>query len=787
MSTVKAPPVPSQLSIAAVAARAQTVCKTYGTGDATVHALDNVSVGIRRAEFTAIMGPSGSGKSTMLHVLAGLDRPTSGSIFIGDTDITTLSDKALTMLRRDQVGFIFQSFNLLPTMTAAENIVLPMRIAGRKPDQQWVDSIVRTVGLSDRLSHRPAQLSGGQQQRVAAARALASRPQIVFADEPTGALDSRSSAELLAFLRRAVTDMGQTVVMVTHDASRRLLRPRAVPDGRPDRRRDGASQRRQRPRLHEAAGGLTAMLSTTIRGMFAHKLRLALTTASIALGVAFLSGTLILTDTMHKAFDQLFGKVSSGTDAVVRQHAAFDAGDSGSASHKPLPASVLTTVEAVSGVRAAEGVVSGYALMTDTKGKAVLAAEGAPTNGASLPADKGLRGDVNLRTGHAPSGADQVAIDAHSADKHHIPLGANVRILFHGSTQSFTVVGTVTFGGAKDLGGSTSAYFDLPTAQRVLGTVGSFDQVNVAAEPGVSEATLTQRLSSAVPSGVEALTGAAITKEFSDAVSDGLGFVTVLFSVFAGIALFVGSFIIWNTFTMIVAQRSREIALLRAIGSTRGQVMRSVLLEATLVGLGASIVGLGLGVVVSKGLTVLMSAVGFSLPTTGIQLAPRTVVLSLFVGTVVTVVAAVTPARRATKVLPVEALRDATPGSKPLSRRRAVIGSILVAGGLVALFAGLFGGAGFPMFGLGMLLTVFGVTTLLPLAVRPVAAAIGWPLRLRGLPGELAQQNAVAQPAAHRIHVGRADDRSDVGRERRGARVVAEGIVRVSARRFHEG
>jgi putative ABC transport system ATP-binding protein len=163
------------------------------------------------------MGPSGSGKSTLLHMLAGLDRPTSGEVYLGGTEITSLGDKALTTMRRDRIGFIFQAFNLLPTMTAAENIVLPMKIAGRKPDDHWVASIVETVGLAGRLDHRPAQLSGGQQQRVAAARALASRPEIVFADEPTGALDSRSGTELLQFLRTAVDDLGQTVVMVTHD------------------------------------------------------------------------------------------------------------------------------------------------------------------------------------------------------------------------------------------------------------------------------------------------------------------------------------------------------------------------------------------------------------------------------------------------------------------------------------------------------------------------------------------------------------------------------------------
>ena len=201
------------------AAGAVNLSKSYGTGDATVTALDDVTVGLGAGEFTAIMGPSGSGKSTLLHMLAGLDRPTSGQVFLGDTDISTLSDKGLTLLRRDRIGFIFQSFNLLPTMTAAENIVLPLRIAGRTPDDHWVASVVDTVGLTERLGHRPSQLSGGQQQRVAAARALASKPQIVFADEPTGALDSRSGAELLGFLRKAVDELGQTVVMVTHDAT----------------------------------------------------------------------------------------------------------------------------------------------------------------------------------------------------------------------------------------------------------------------------------------------------------------------------------------------------------------------------------------------------------------------------------------------------------------------------------------------------------------------------------------------------------------------------------------
>ena len=200
-----------------VAARTIDLRKTYGKGDAAVVALDGVDLEIERGRFTAIMGPSGSGKSTLMHCLAGLDSVTSGQVFIGDVDVTGLSDKDLTLLRRDRVGFVFQAFNLVPTLSAQENILLPLAIAGRKPDEQWFDLVVGTVGLGDRLHHRPSELSGGQQQRVACARALVSKPEIIFADEPTGNLDSTSSAEVLSFLRRSVDEFDQTIVMVTHD------------------------------------------------------------------------------------------------------------------------------------------------------------------------------------------------------------------------------------------------------------------------------------------------------------------------------------------------------------------------------------------------------------------------------------------------------------------------------------------------------------------------------------------------------------------------------------------
>jgi len=207
-----APPVTT-----AAAATARNATKIYGSGDTEIRAIDHIDVEFAPSGFSAIMGPSGSGKSTLMHCMAGLDELTDGQAWIGDTDLTTLSERELTLLRREKLGFIFQAFNLIPTLSALENITLPMSLAGRTPDEAWLDHVVSTVGLGDRLSHRPKELSGGQQQRVAVARAMASRPQIIFADEPTGNLDSRTGSEILEFMKEAVTDLGQTIVMVTHD------------------------------------------------------------------------------------------------------------------------------------------------------------------------------------------------------------------------------------------------------------------------------------------------------------------------------------------------------------------------------------------------------------------------------------------------------------------------------------------------------------------------------------------------------------------------------------------
>jgi putative ABC transport system ATP-binding protein len=222
---VSTPPPPSALSAAAGAIDAR---KTYGIGDAAVHALDGITLSFEPGRFTAIMGPSGSGKSTLLHCLAGLDSLTEGAVFIGDTYLASLNDKQLTELRRKAVGFVFQAYNLIPTLNARENITLPLMLGGESGDEAWIDHVIDTVGLRDRLSHRPSELSGGQQQRVAVARALASRPTIIFADEPTGNLDSNSGAEILTFMRNAVDEFGQTIVMVTHDPYAASYADRAV-------------------------------------------------------------------------------------------------------------------------------------------------------------------------------------------------------------------------------------------------------------------------------------------------------------------------------------------------------------------------------------------------------------------------------------------------------------------------------------------------------------------------------------------------------------------------------
>ena len=337
--------------------------RSTARGEAEVRALDGVNVEFATARFTAIMGPSGSGKSTLMHSLAGLDSLTSGSVWIGDVELGQLKEKKLTQLRRDRIGFIFQSFNLIPTLTAIENVTLPMKLAGRKPDQEWLDTVVDTVGLGNRLHHRPSELSGGQQQRVAVARALAGKPHIVFADEPTGNLDSRTGAEILAFMRQAVRELGQTIVMVTHDpVAAVVLRPRGVPRRRSHRRRDRRPHCRQCLRPHPDFGR-SVMFKLTIKSIRANPARFLLTGVAVILGVAFMAGTLVLTDTIKKSYDDITLNVYKSTDAVVRSASQVKSTNGGTDVRGTVDASVLATVRATPGVKAAEAQQMGVAVV----------------------------------------------------------------------------------------------------------------------------------------------------------------------------------------------------------------------------------------------------------------------------------------------------------------------------------------------------------------------------------------------------------------------------------------
>jgi putative ABC transport system permease protein len=366
--------------------------------------------------------------------------------------------------------------------------------------------------------------------------------------------------------------------------------------------------------------------------------------------------------------------------------------------------------------------------------------------GTNLSVDPGLRGDITVRTGQAPQAPDEVAIDATSAERADEGIGDDVRILFQGAAESFTVVGIVGFGDEDNLGGSTTAFFELPTAQRLMGEKGVYDTIIVKAEDGVAAEELAERVDASLADGFEALTGDAVAEERAADVKEGLGFFTMLLMTLAGIALFVGSFIIWNTFSMQVAQRTRELALLRAIGATRRQVLRTILTEAVVLGLTASAAGVALGLGMARGLSALFEVFGFTMPAMTTVLEPRTIVVGLVVGTVTTVVAAVAPARRATRVLPVEALRDAAPTSQRFSRVRLGIGAVLTVGGVTGLLLALFGPAPAWVIAVGVVAAVLGVTTLAPLFMRTLAAVVGWPLRGRGVAGELARQNAMRNP-----------------------------------------
>jgi len=489
----------------------------------------------------------------------------------------------------------------------------------------------------------------------------------------------------------------------------------------------------------------------TIKGLLSHKLRFALTALAVMLGVAFMSGTLVLTDTISRTFDNLFADVNRGTDAYVRSAQSLSSGFGGPARRQRgrIPASLLPEIQSVPGAAAAEGNLQFYAQLVDKKGDAIgNPGQGAPTFGFNWGTVKALNPYRLQPGGRPPGGPDQVVIDAGSAKEAGFKVGDQVTILTQGPPTQYQIVGIAKFGDADSAAGSTAALFDTPTAQTIAGAPDQFDSISVVADPGVSQESLTDRIAAQLDNkSYQVLTGAQITKENQSDIKNALQFFNVALLVFALIALFVGTFIIFNTFSIVVAQRLRELALLRAIGASGRQVLGSVLTEAVIVGLFASVIGLGAGIVLSNVLKAVLDAFGFDIPAGGTVVSARTVIVALVVGTGVTIISAIVPARKASRVAPIAAMRDVATEGRPHSARRVLIGFVITAIGVLTLLAGLFGDQGIQFVGLGALIVFIGVFVVGPAVARPLSNWIGWPAaRLRGITGELARDNAMRNP-----------------------------------------
>jgi putative ABC transport system permease protein len=492
------------------------------------------------------------------------------------------------------------------------------------------------------------------------------------------------------------------------------------------------------------------MWNATLKGLLAHKLRLAATALAIVLGVSFVSGTYVLTDTITATFDQLFKQVTEGVDVAVRSQETFGGLETGQ-TRDPMPASLLDKVKAVDGVKEAEGSVTGFAQFIGKDGKPVSPG-GAPTLGVSIGQSSEFTAGSTMREGRRPSGPNEVVVDAKTAEDAGFRVGDRVRVLLQGPAREFTISGIIGFGEADNLAGATLAGFDLPTAQQVLNREGRFDEIDVAAQDGVSPEQLRDRVRAAVDPKYEVLTGTELAESSAAEINDTIGrFLSTALLAFAFVALLVGGFLIFNTFTIIIAQRTRELALLRCLGASRRQVLGSVLLESVVVAVVASLVGLGLGVLIAIGLRALLSGfLGADLPSTATQFEPRTVVVSLLVGLVVTVLAALLPALKATRVPPVAALQPETAFAPTgFRKRRIVLGVLITAVGVALLLAGLFRSEGNRLINVasGAVVVFFGVAILSPLIARPLARVIGWPFaKAFRLPGNLARQNAMRNP-----------------------------------------
>ena len=487
------------------------------------------------------------------------------------------------------------------------------------------------------------------------------------------------------------------------------------------------------------------MFRIALKSALTKKLRLFSTALSVILGVAFLSGTLVFTDTIKRTFNDLFADVFADTDSYVRSATTVDLG-MGNEQRGRIPESVVDTVRTVPGVDDAQGVVQGFAQLVGSDGKAIGdPGRGAPTFGMNYVS--GAMSPWQLTEGSRPPGPGELVIDKGSADRGDLEVGDSVTLLTQTGPHQLPLVGTARFGSIDSPGGASVSLFDLATAQTLLiGGAGQIDAVMVQAVDGVTQDVLTARLAAVVPDGTEALTGNAITEETQNNIEEALGFFNTFLLVFAAIGLVVACFTIYNTFQIIITQRTKEMALLRSLGATRRQVLWAQLLEAVGVGVFASIIGLVAGVFVAGLLKAMLGAFGIDIPAGGTVFAARTAVVALVVGTFVTIASAVFPSRRASRVPPLAAIRDVATDQSGQSRNRLITGALITALGIGGFVAGL-AGSGIQWVGIGALATFIGVFTLGPLIVRPVTRAIGAPLAAAaGITGSLGRENAMRNP-----------------------------------------
>ncbi|MGZ4688261.1 MAG: ABC transporter permease [Acidimicrobiia bacterium] len=487
------------------------------------------------------------------------------------------------------------------------------------------------------------------------------------------------------------------------------------------------------------------MWKVTIKGILAHKIRFLLTGVAVILGVAFISGTLVLTATINKTFSNLLSNVYEHTDAVVRAKAVFK-GDFGSVRGR-IDASLIPEVRKTQGVAEAVGNITGFAQIVDKDGTALNNGNGPPALGFAWTNSPDLS-PFHLVQGKGPVAPDQIVMDKHTADKAGFKIGSTVSVITQKGAAKYRLVGIAEFGNANGLLGATTVMFTPPVASAVLGQPGKVDEIDVRADSGVSQEQLAKNIKATLNGRktIEVLTGKQITKESQNDISDQLGFFNTFLLIFGVIALLVGSFIIFNTFSIIVAQRSREMALLRAIGARGGQVIRSVLFEAALVGLVASIVGFFGGVVLAILLKAVLAALGIDIPASAITIPTTAVVWSFIVGMLVTIVAAVFPAIRASRIPPIAALARVGADQSAGSWKRVLSGLVVTAIGIALLVSGI-SSSSLPPVGFGAFVVFMGVAVLGPTIARPISAVLGWPIRrIKGITGLLAEENAKRNP-----------------------------------------